>query len=116
MKGDTVHLSAQTRADLEELLAEQDRGWCAYNNVAGTKAIETGIGGCLVQQMDRLLFRQGLSRDDRQERRHAMIRALGFTIEKQGKVWANPMAMFCWNDEQRDPDVIRHRIKDALNA
>jgi hypothetical protein len=23
--------------------------------------------------------------------------------------------MFDWNDQQRDPDAIRHRIKDALN-
>jgi hypothetical protein len=100
-------LNPQTQSDLESLLAEQDRGWC--NSELG---VTVGIGGCLVQQMDRLLVAHPVTAQEYVQRKMDMIAALGFLFDSGG---ANPQAMFNWNDEQRDPDVIRHRIKDALN-
>lgn len=43
--------------------------------------------------------------------RHAMTRALGF-MHRDGS--AAYRATFRWNDAQRDPDMIKRRIKEAL--
>lgn len=115
-------LSSTTQSDLEQLLAEVDNGWCAYTPLAaiglGTKesmtAVKTGIGGCLTEEMDRVLHKQGLSAVPSSKtavtymhRKDSMRNALGF---------AEYPEMFEWNDAQRDPDAIKRRIKDALNA
>jgi hypothetical protein len=107
----TTYLSDQTREDLERLLDEQDVGWAVYALGGTTPAVRTGIGGCLSEQMTRLLDRQGItianSIDELRSRKLKMINALGFNY---------PLAMMAWNDAQTDPDMIRHRIKDALNG
>lgn len=100
----------QTHEDLEYLLDEQDYGWSAYGTLLNYPEVRFGIGGCLIEQMGRVLDRQKIpvmSIDLRRQRKLNMIAALGFQY---------PLAMMAWNDEQRDPDVIRHRIKDALNG
>jgi hypothetical protein len=107
-------LSDSTRADLETLLAEQDNGWCAYQDGMENTAVSFGIGGCLVEQMHRLLCQQQISPVELGRRKYDMIAALGFTL--RGGTTADPQSMYAWNDEQRNPDVIKHRIKDALNG
>jgi hypothetical protein len=104
-------LSDTTTADLEELLAEVDTGWCAYRQY-GIAAVSFGIGGCLIQQMGRLLDRQQITDSEFDHRRDDMIAALGFMYNGA----PSAPAMFRWNDKQRYPDVIKHRIKDALNG
>jgi hypothetical protein len=113
-------LDDTTQSDLEQLLAEQDVGWCAYHKDG---PIIVGIGGCLTEQMERLLEKQGVARNlpttrmEHVDRKMAMIEALGFTITRSnGRTYAYPSGMFAWNDAQTDPDMIRHRIKDALNG
>lgn len=98
-------LSDTTQSDLEQLLAEVDRGWCAYRDGLENPVVSFGIGGCLTEEMDRVLT--GRSTRDFISRKTAMRNALGFSIYHD---------MYVWNDAQRDPDAIRHRIKDALNG
>jgi hypothetical protein len=43
--------------------------------------------------------------------RHAMTGALGFTHRDGSAAYG---ATFRWNDAQRDPDMIKRRIKEAL--
>jgi hypothetical protein len=119
----TTPLTDQTRADLENLLAEQDNGWCAYKYATmGETSVKIGKGGCLVEQMRRLLNAQGIwgakaTRAEYSARQDAMIEALGFIETIRGvRKGADILAMFAWNDAQRDPDAIRARIKDALNG
>jgi hypothetical protein len=104
-------LSDTTKADLELLLAEVDNGWCAYT-ITGAD-ISFGIGGCLVEEMHRLLVRQQIPLRTLTDRKYDMIAALGF-ITWRGDAYAP--GMFAWNDTQRDPDAIKRRIKDALNG
>jgi hypothetical protein len=106
-----ANLDEQTQSDLGLLLDEQDIGWWVFPSYKGQPVVKTGIGGCLMEQMDRLLDRQGITKlrepDERRQRKLNMIGALGFKY---------PLAMMAWNDQQRDPDVIKLRIKEALNA
>ena len=109
---------SQLQQDLEALLSEVDAGWA---NGAGDRVpaaernlppyARFGEGGCMLVGMERMQDRQGLNRsldaDERLGRREAMRRAMGFST---------PSAMFDWNDSQTDPDQIKHRIKEALNA
>lgn len=108
-------LSDTTRSDLEQLLAEVDYGWCAYKSFAMRDiAVSFGIGGCLVEEMNRVLLPL-MSSDPLADhsyckykhRQDALVKALGFSDYDD---------MFAWNDRQRDPDVIKRRIKDALNG
>jgi hypothetical protein len=99
-------LSETTQSDLEQLLAEVDRGWCAYSADTRGVAAKTGIGGCLTEEMDRVLAMVAV-RQTYLERKVAMRNALGFTTYG---------SMYAWNDRQRYPDTIKHRIKDALNG
>jgi hypothetical protein len=102
--------TATTQHDLEYLLGEQDYGWAAYGDLLNRPDIRFGIGGCLIEQMGRLLDRQRVSPtclDHRRQRKLNMMAALGFR---------SPLAMMAWNDEQRDTDAIKRRIKEALNG
>jgi hypothetical protein len=104
-------LSETTQSDLEQLLAEVDNGWCAYSNFETSDvAVSFGVGGCLVEEMHRILLPlicRGDNYVEYRQRQNALVEALGFSDHE---------AMFAWNDKQRDPDVIKRRIKDALNA
>jgi hypothetical protein len=107
-------LSDTTQSDLEYLLAEVDRGWCAYRSfTSGAVAASFGMGGCLVEEMSRMLLNQPIELgmpwpyENNKRRQDAMVEALGFSDYE---------VMFAWNDAQRDPDVIKRRIKDALNG
>ncbi len=99
----------QLLQDLHDLMGEVDRGWCAYKTAImvdelrgvdfRSTHVSFGSGGCLVEEMVRVTGTRDYNRHP------AMVRAMGFN---------NAVEMFVWNDEQRDPDVIKRRIKDAI--
>lgn len=94
-------MTDQLRQDLHDLMAEVDRGWCAYTKHAYSTHVSYGIGGCLMEQMWRVTTNTHICGS----RENQMIAALGFNTSVE---------MFVWNDNQRDPDVIKRRIKDAI--
>lgn len=97
-------MEEQTKRDLESLLAEQDNGWCAYDPDYNP-IVKTGNGGCILQQMHRVLG--DAEHNERRRRMDNMMAALGFQ---------NVVRMYHWNDDQRDPEAVRQRIRGALET
>ena len=98
----------ELQQDLENLLSEVDTGWSSDHTTIG-------IGGCLLVEMHRVVRMhvnneladyRGATRE-KELRVQGMTSALGF-----GTSFG---AMYDWNDRQDDPNVIKLRIKDALN-
>ena len=107
----------QLRSDLDALLTDLDVGWQSCS-IPGTMV---GIGGCLLTAMNRSLTNScvlpgTLARD---RRLYNMIGAMGFLIGPnlqgypENAVWTQ--FMYHWNDAQTDVDVVKARVKDAIN-
>lgn len=106
----------QLSEDLHALLGEIDVGWCAYKDINSSRThVSYGVGGCLSEQMERVLKRNHIE-GHYGSRYEGMVYALGF--RRISRYFDDPVsdhnALFAWNDEQRDPDVIKRRIKDAI--
>jgi hypothetical protein len=110
-------VNTQLVQDLNDLLGEIDAGWCAYQSMNSRRThVTQGIGGCVGEAMERMLDRTHIRPGQFGKRHNSMVIALGFTrwCRYTEKTAADPNAMFEWNDQQRDPDAIKRRIKDAL--
>ncbi len=102
-------LNDTTRMDLENLMSEVDNGW---DNGSNPNHVSLGVGGCLLQAMNRVLGEQHPAMYARKE---AMVLALGFKRSPHPPI-VYFGGMYLWNDSQTHPDAIKLRIKDALNS
>lgn len=98
-------MTDQLLQDLHALLGEVDVGWHSL-----PQGVSFGIGGCLMQEIHRVVESTG----ETHERKSEIIKAMGFV--RPSRLTADRSAMFAWNDAQTDPDAIKRRIKDAIEG
>jgi hypothetical protein len=108
----------QVSSDLDALLTNLDAGWQPLG--LGHHKYVVGDGGCILTAMNRSLTLNCIPPSTaRDVRLYAMMGAMGFLTGENDKGLPPNMVstgdMYHWNDAQTDVDVVKARVKDAIN-